>query len=96
MHIGFNLYGLLTAAGLAAPHLRAEAIIQTPLDPYPLFPIIRAVLPRLVAHGAVSADEVDVDTLEQRLDEERMGSDATCIGDMMFGAWAMRPATQSA
>ena len=90
IHMGFNLHGVLDRAGLRVEHVRAEAIVQTPDAPYALAPIIRAVLPRLVAHGIAAEDEIDIDTLDRRLSEEREASGATYIGDMMFGVWARK------
>ena len=89
--MGFNLHRVLTEAGLVVAEVRAEAIVQTPDAPHPLAPIIRAVLPRLVAHGVATPAEIDIDTLEDRLAAERIACPATWIGDMMFGAWARKP-----
>jgi len=91
VHMGFHLHNVLTQAGLMVEHVRAEAIVQTPGQPYAVAGIIRAILPRIVAHGVASEDEIGIDTLEQRLDAERLGTNATYVGDMMFGAWARKP-----
>lgn len=88
--MGFNLHGALTAASLRVEHVRAEAIVQTPDAPYALLPIVRAVLPRIVARGVATEAEIDIDTLDRRLTEERVASGATYVGDMMFGAWARK------
>ncbi|MFC3695289.1 methyltransferase domain-containing protein [Chenggangzhangella methanolivorans] len=92
LHIGFHLHAILTRAGLGVEQVRAEAIVQTPTAPYALGAIVRACLPRIVAHGVASAEEVDVDTLQARLDAERTATDAIYVGDVMFGAWARKPA----
>jgi hypothetical protein len=42
--------------------------------------------------GVATAEEVDIETLQQRLDEERTQSTGIYIGDVMFGAWARKPA----
>jgi hypothetical protein len=42
--------------------------------------------------GVATAEEVDIETLQQRLDEERTQSAGIYIGDVMFGAWARKPA----
>jgi SAM-dependent methyltransferase len=91
LHIGFNLHGILTKAGLAVECVRAECLVQTPDKAYGLGYIIRACLPRIVALGVATAEEVDIDTLQQRLDEERTQSEGIYIGDVMFGAWARKP-----
>ena len=50
------------------------------------------MLSRIVAHGVATAAEMDVDTLEERLTEERERTDATYVVDLAFGAWARKPA----
>lgn len=91
LHIGFNLHGIFTKAGLAVESVRAECLIQTPDSAYSLGYIVQACLPRIIALGVASADEVDIETLQQRLDEERTQSESIYIGDVMFGAWARKP-----
>lgn len=90
LHIGFNLHRLFTDAGLKVQSVRAEALVQTPDCAYGLGDIIRACLPRILAHGVASAREVGIDTLQARLDAERLGSTGIYIGDLAFGAWACK------
>jgi ubiquinone/menaquinone biosynthesis C-methylase UbiE len=91
IHMGFDLASVLEQAGLVVERVRAEAIVQTPNVHHAIGPIIRAMLPRIVQHGVASEEEIDVDTLDQRLVEERRKANATYIGDMIFGAWARKP-----
>lgn len=91
VHMGFNLYRVLTRAGLSVEQVRAEAIVQTSEAPHAVGAIIRAMLPRIVEHGVATKDEIGIDTLQERLDEERMNTHTTYVGDMMFGAWARTP-----
>jgi len=93
LSMGLNLHGVLTQAGLSVEHVRAEAIVQTPTQTYPLADIVKAVLPRILEHDVANSAEVDIDTLEQRLQQERLSVGATYIGDMMFGAWARKAAS---
>ena len=88
LHIGFNLHGIFTQAGLKPASVRAECLVQTPDNAYALGHIVRACLPRITALGVASNEDVGIDTLQQRLDEERTGSTGIYIGDVMFGAWA--------
>ncbi|WKV98468.1 methyltransferase domain-containing protein [Pseudomonas sp. H22_DOA] len=90
LHIGFNLHSLFTQAGLAVEHVRAECLVQTPDTPYGLGSIVQACLPRIIALGVASAEEVGIETLQQRLDQERSDARATYIGDVMFGSWARK------
>ena len=92
LHIGFNLHRILTHAGLVVESVRAECLVQTPDAPYGLGHIIKACLPRIIALGVATADEIGIETLQQRLDDERHQSNGIYIGDVMFGAWARKPA----
>lgn len=86
--IGFKLHSIFVEAGLAAPQIRAEAIVQTPDTRYPAVPLVRALLPRMVEYGIANEAEVDVDTLEARMIAERTSANATYVGQLFFGAWA--------
>jgi SAM-dependent methyltransferase len=90
LNIGFNLHRIFTQAGLAVEAVRGECLIQTSSSPYALGHIVRACLPRILAHGVATAEEVEVETLQARLDEERTQSQGIYIGDMIFGAWAKK------
>lgn len=92
LHIGFNLHGIFTRAGLCVGSVRAECVVQTPDSPYSLGHIVRACLPRIIALGVATPDEIGIETLQQRLDDERVQSEGIYIGDVMFGAWASKPA----
>lgn len=91
LHIGFNLHGILSKAGLAVECVRAECLVQTPESAYGLGYIVRACLPRIIALGVATANEAGIETLQQRLDKERTQSGRIYIGDVMFGAWACMP-----
>ncbi len=89
-HMGYHLPSSLSKAGLTLEHVRGEAIVQTPEISYPIHEIVRAILPRLTQEGIVSEEEIDVNTLGQRLLEERVRTGATYIGETIFGAWARK------
>lgn len=91
IHMGFHLASVLEQAGLTVTQIRAEAVVQTPKAHYAVGAIVRAMLPRIVRQGVASEDEINVDTLDQRLIDERQRANATYIGDMVFGAWARKP-----
>lgn len=91
IHMGFDLPLVLERAGLTVEHVRAEAIVQTPKTNYPIVAIVRAMLPRFIQKGVATEEEVDLDTLEQRLFEERAKANSTYVSDMIFGAWARKP-----
>ena len=91
LHMGFDLAPVLEEAGLIIEEVRAEAIVQTPKSRHPVGMIVRAMMPRILAHGVATEAEIDIDTLDQRLAEECEKSNATYVGDMAFGAWARVP-----
>lgn len=91
IHMGMELHSTLTRAGLSVEQVRAEAIVQTPTARYDIATIVRAMLPRIVRHGVATEADIEIDTLAQRLDEERVRTNLTYIGDMKFGAWARKP-----
>ncbi|MBK8942910.1 MAG: methyltransferase domain-containing protein [Polyangiaceae bacterium] len=95
LHMGFDLWAVLGAAGLEVQQVRAEAIVQTPDARHPTAGIVRAILPRITGAGVATEAEIDVETLDARLEAELRGSGATYVGDMVFGAWARRPSAAS-
>ena len=91
IHMGFDLASVLARSGLVVEQVRAEAIVQTPTASHRTGAIVRAMLPRIVRHGVATAEEIEVDTLDVRLAEERRAADATYVGELVFGAWARKP-----
>ena len=89
-HIGFDLQAIVSAAGFTVQHMRAEAVVQTPDMSYGTHEIVRAILPRIVEHGVATEQEIDIDTLGERLLQERVAANATYIGDMVFGLVARK------
>lgn len=90
IHMGFRLQSVLTQAGLDVEHVRAEAVVLTPNQDHPITAIVRAMIPRIVALGIADENEIDIETLESRLLQERQSADITCIWEMVFGAWAKK------
>ena len=90
IHIGFDLWSLLAQKGLVVEKVRAEAVVQTPDAPYPMAPIVRAMIHRIITKGVATEDEIDINTLEDRLAEEREKTKATYIREMVFCAWARK------
>lgn len=91
LHIGFDLPVILEQAGLTVEHIRAESIIQTPHTSYPSVFIIRAMLPRILQTGVATEKEIDIETLEERLFDERKRVNATYVSDMVFTIWGRKP-----
>jgi SAM-dependent methyltransferase len=91
VHMGFNLASTLERAGLTLERVRAEAIVQTPSSPHPVGAILQAMLERIERHGVATRQQIDVATIDHRLEEERRQSNATYIGELVFGAWSRKP-----
>jgi len=90
IHLGFDLWSLLTQKGLTVEKIRAEAVVQTPDAPFPRTPIVKIMLPRIIKTGVATEDEIDINTLEDRLAEEREKSKATYIREIIFYACARK------
>ena len=87
LHMGFELHSALSAAGLAVERVRAEANVLTPTAGYPVAAIVRAVLPRLLEHGIATEADVDVETLDERLAEERGVEIGSAGLEVLDGLW---------
>jgi ubiquinone/menaquinone biosynthesis C-methylase UbiE len=88
LSMGQELAGVMREAGLQVEHVRAEAIVQTPEQRHVIADIVRAIAPRIFEHGAATAEELDLDTLDERLAAELRATGGPFIGDMVFGVWA--------
>lgn len=88
--MGLVLPGLLEAAGLALEGIRAEAVVQTASHRHVTASIVRAILPRIVAHGVATEAEVDVQTLEARLEHELRATGHAVVSDVAISAWGRR------
>ncbi|MFT4975749.1 MAG: SAM-dependent methyltransferase [Myxococcota bacterium] len=67
--MGLELAPLVERCGLIVQHVRAEADIEGHTDS--MATIVRAILPRILHHTDATEAEIDVDTLQRRLAEER-------------------------
>lgn len=89
--MGLNLFRTFLKAGLPAPQLRMDGPVGGGPD-WPgyayLASTVRSLLPFLEILGAVSAEEVDIDTLADRLRAEVVAQDGIQILPSVIGAWA--------
>lgn len=90
---GFDLHSLLSRAGFSDISVSAEAVVETPCQAGQTAEIVRAMLPRIETARIATADEMDVDTLADRLLAERATSETTGITEVIFGAVARKSAT---
>jgi len=92
--MGSKLYGTYLDAGLPEPQLRLDA----PIGGGPDWPgydyvadTVRSLLPMLERMGAVTPEEVHVETLADRLRAEAVGQRGVQMLPMVIGAWARKP-----
>lgn len=80
--LALRLVELMRAAGFAIDQARSEGVLLQPGTPSFLPSLAAALLPRLVACRVATADEVALDTLADRLDEERWVVGGTIVWDL--------------
>lgn len=90
VHMGFNLPKIMTDVGISVNHVRVEPVIQGYGAHHPLHFIVRAMQSRIVNRGFATLEEIDIETLEERLSAERAHGDVY-ISDMAFGVWGHKP-----
>jgi SAM-dependent methyltransferase len=95
--VGLKLFGIFTAAGLRPPALSLQASVGAGPD-HPVYAacadLMRTLLPRIVAHGVATADEVAIDSLASRISAEAVASGATVIWMSVIGATSRLAAEQ--
>lgn len=96
-YIGLKLFTLFTAAGLLPPTLSMQAAVGAG-PAHPLYAhvagLMRTLLPTVESLGVATASEVDIETLEQRLDDEVVAAGATIAWVALIGAAARKAAEQ--
>ncbi|HMR68002.1 MAG TPA: class I SAM-dependent methyltransferase [Anaerolineae bacterium] len=92
--MGSHLYQTYLAAGLPEPQLRLEA----PIGGGPNWPgydyvadTVRSLLPMLEQRGRVTAVELDLETLAERLRAEVVGQGGVQMLPIIIGAWTRKP-----
>lgn len=88
---GARLVPMFAAAGLPAPHLFGETIVESGGDSM-LLPwvtdVVRQLLPRIVASGDVTEDEIQIDTLTERLRRAAVENRSQIVSVPQFCCWA--------
>jgi SAM-dependent methyltransferase len=95
MRMGPKLFQAYLEAGLPAPELRLEAPIGGGPD-WPGYEYVaetlRSLLPGLERMTGLDPDEVDIDTLADRLREDAVSGERVQQVPMVVGAWARKAA----
>jgi ubiquinone/menaquinone biosynthesis C-methylase UbiE len=88
---GLNLTPIFREAGLPAPHMILGARVES-APRAAIFDvgagITRTLLPVKQQTGVASAEEIDVETLADRLRDEAVARNATLVSPSLIGAWA--------
>lgn len=94
VQMGMKVYDTFLEAGLPEPEMRYEAIIGGgPASPiYELLAgVMRALLPMIVKFGIATTEEVDIETLENRLRAEIVGHHGVARSPALVSAWTRKP-----
>jgi SAM-dependent methyltransferase len=94
LQMGLKLFPTYVAAGLPGPEMHGETILGGGPDfagYADLAGIYRSILPLLERFGIVTAGEVDIDTLADRLREEMVSRGGVITLQMAVGGFARKP-----
>ena len=97
LFMGTKLHEVFVAAGLPAPQMNRNALIGGDRDWLERFvsvygsPMIRSMLPQILASGVATEDEIDVDTFDQRYLDQVLGLGGVIQFYQFVGAWAHKP-----
>lgn len=82
--LGLRLVDQMRSQGLSIAQARNEGVLIQPGAPSFLPTLMRIMLPRLIEHGVASAEEVQPDTLAQRIEDEHRAIGGTIVWDQAF------------
>ena len=90
---GVKLHSMFEAAGLPPPRMRLDGLIggASSTAPMLIVNVIRMLLPQLEALRIVTAEEVQIDTLEERIRLELATRGSIMQGSLLIGAWSRIP-----
>ena len=93
--MGSKLYSTFTKAGLPGPQMNLQSRIgggpDLPDYKYGAY-TISSLLPMMERLGVATAEEVDVDTLADRLRDEMVAGGGVTMSSAVIGAWTRKPA----
>ena len=94
MEMGHKLYQTFKAAGLNPPEMEIDGFIGGVEDISPtLFAnVVRMLVPQLEALGVATADQIQIDTLEERMRADLAQTGGVMSTPLLIGAWARLPA----
>ncbi len=88
--MGPKLYAIFKAAGLPSPRLRVDGLVSGAdgILPTLLANSVRALLPQLQTVDITNAEDVEIDTLEERLRADLVRTGGIITSPLYFGCWA--------
>jgi ubiquinone/menaquinone biosynthesis C-methylase UbiE len=90
---GFGLRRTFLSAGLAEPAMRLESYVGGGPDAFAytwMAESVRSMLPLILRFGVAADDEVDIDSLADRLRAETLAVDGVGKGPDLVSAWSRR------
>ena len=93
LEMGPKLYSTFEAAGLNPPEMRVDGFIggAGSVAPALVANVARMVLPQAEALAAISAEEVQIDSLEERMRADLANTGGVMSTPLVIGAWATLP-----
>lgn len=92
--LGTRLPQVYRAAGLPEPQLLGRVILQAAPAvecTRHIAAVARSILPHMEKFGVASGDEVQIDTLADRMQQALVAADATLLMPTLIGAWTRLP-----
>lgn len=90
-HMGFELHTILIQSGLQVEKIWAEAVLSTPNQPTPWAFLTQVMKDRMITHKVINdVAELELDTLPDKLNKERIQNSQTFVSDLVFCAVAKK------
>jgi hypothetical protein len=91
--MGLELYSLYVAAGLPAPQMRIDAFVgggpSAPICKV-IAEVMRSLMPAMEKFGLATAEQLDIESLSQKLSDELFRSGGVATSPALVGAWARK------
>ena len=84
VRLALRLAELMQQLGLSVEEARGEAILLHPNQPSFVPTLTQAMLPRIVERGIATVEQIDPDTLTQRIKDEHRAVGGTIVWDLAF------------
>ena len=94
LQMGLRLYPTFLAAGLPAPTLRMDSLIEGAPSARTfrlLTDLIETLLPVMEKFGIATREEAAIATLEQRMRDQAVAANGIVLSPALIGAWARKP-----